>query len=81
MMAHKDNRDAPELLRTWDSKQHNGAVFINFNPVQKKSWTFEPGKEYTRRYKLFVYDGTVTKEQCEELWKEGVGEGKEEDDG
>jgi hypothetical protein len=68
MMGHPDNHDHPELLRTWD-KQNNGAIFANFDPVQEAPWTFEPGKEYTRRYRMFVYDGALEKEQAEHLWK------------
>ncbi len=69
LMGHPDNRDHPEMLRTWD-KQHNGAIFVNLNPVQEKPWKFEPGKKYTRRYRMFVYDGKVGKEQAKRLWKE-----------
>jgi hypothetical protein len=68
LMSHPGNYDAPQRLRTWNSKMHDGSVFVNFNPVQEKSWTFQPGKDYTQRYQMFVYDGTVTAEQCEELW-------------
>lgn len=69
MMGHPGNRDHPELLRTWDN-QHEGAIFINFNPVQEKPWIFEPGKEYTRCYRLYIYDGELNSEQINRLWKE-----------
>lgn len=69
MMGAPKNHAHPELLRTWDN-QHNGAVFANFNPVQEASWTFEPGGEYTRRYRVFVYDGVLTKAQAHRLWEE-----------
>lgn len=69
MMGHPTNHAHPELLRTWD-KQHNGAVFANFNPVQEASWHFEPGRDYARRYRFFVYDGELNKEQADRLWKE-----------
>jgi len=68
LMSRPDNHAHPEKLRTWD-RQHGGAVFINFNPVQDASWTFHPGKSYTRHYRLFVYDGAVTPDQAEALWK------------
>jgi hypothetical protein len=68
MMGHPTNHAHPELLRTWD-KPHNGAVFANFNPVQQASWNFEPGQDYVRRYRVFVYDGTLTKDQADGLWK------------
>ncbi|VGO14931.1 hypothetical protein PDESU_03501 [Pontiella desulfatans] len=69
MMGHPTNHAHPELLRTWDN-QHNGAVFANFNPVQQASWNLEPGKDYARGYRFFVYDGELNKEQADRLWKE-----------
>lgn len=69
LMGHPANFSHPELLRTWD-KQQNGAVFVNFNPVQEASWNFEPGGDYVRRYRVFVYDGELSKKQADGLWKE-----------
>ncbi len=68
LMGHPLNHAHPELLRTWD-KQHNGAVFANFNPVQEASWKFEPGNDYVRRYRVFVYDGELSKKQADRLWE------------
>jgi len=70
MMSNPGNRDFPELLRTWDPKTHNGSVFVNFNTVEEKPWVFEPGKKYTRNFRVFVYDGELSLEDAEELWKE-----------
>lgn len=70
MMSHPDNEDAEQQLRTWNSKMHNGATFVNFNPVQAKSWILEPGKNYIQKYRLFVYDGTVTDKEAEKMWLE-----------
>lgn len=69
MMSRPDNHDHPERLRTWDPGTHNGAIFVNFNTVQDTSWLFEPGKTYTRHYRLFVYDGAVSAAQAEACWK------------
>jgi hypothetical protein len=69
MMSRPDNHNFPERLRTWDSKTHNGAIFINFNSVQDKPWQLLPGKQYTRRYRLFIYDGSISAEQAEDLWQ------------
>lgn len=69
MMGHPANHAHPELLRTWDTA-HNGAVFINFNPVQDAPWNFEPGQDYVRRYRVFIYDGALKKEQADRLWEE-----------
>ncbi len=70
MMSHPDNHAHPEKLRTWNPKTHRGAIFINFNSVQDQSWTFQPGCKYTRNYRLFVYDGKVSVEEAEALWKD-----------
>jgi hypothetical protein len=69
IMGHPANQAHPEWLRTWDT-QHDGAVFINFNPVQAVPWHLEPGSEYVRRYRVLVYDGELTKAQAGRLWKE-----------
>jgi hypothetical protein len=74
LMSRPDNQDHPELLRTWNSGTHNGAIFINFNTVQKESWVFEPGKKYTRNFRVFVYDGTLSAEKAEGLWQRYSGE-------
>jgi len=68
MMSHPDNRGTPQMLRTWNNKMHNGATFANFNPVQEKSWMLAPGKKYVQKYRLFVYDGSVTDAQAEKMW-------------
>lgn len=72
MMSHPSNHNHPERLRTWNPETQNGTIFVNFNPVQDQSWTFEPGRKYTFKYSLFVYDGTVTAEQAEKLWKDYI---------
>ena len=59
----------PELLRTWDPKTHNGAIFVNFNTVQDKPWVFEPGGKYARNYRVFVYDGHLSTQDAERLWQ------------
>ena len=69
LMSHPDNHGHPEKLRTWD-KQHGGAVFVNFNTVMEEPWIFAPGNTYARNYRLFVYDGAITPEEADHLWKD-----------
>ncbi len=69
LMSCPKNHDHPELLRTWDKSTHDGAIFINFNSVQNESWTFEQGGKYIRRFRVFVYDGILSPEQAEAMWK------------
>ena len=54
-MSHPANREHPEPMRIWP----DGYIFFNFCPIQQKEWTLEPGKEYTLRYRLYVYTGTT----------------------
>ena len=63
------NKSHPEKLRTWD-KQHNGAIYINFNTVMDEPWIFEPKQSYTRNYRLLVFDGSINFVQAEKLWQE-----------
>jgi len=65
-MSHPQNREHPEPMRIWP----DGYFFFNFTPIQKTEWVMEPGKEYVLKYRMFVYDGTVTKERCEQLWRD-----------
>jgi len=68
LMGHPDNYNHPEKLRTWN-EQHKGHIFVNFNPVMDEPWVLEPGNAYTRRYRAFIYDGTITPQESESLWK------------
>jgi len=70
MMFHPDNENHPEKLRTWDSRNHDGAIFINVNPVQDKPLTIQPNQPHIRRYRLFVYDGQMEPSTAEALWRD-----------
>lgn len=69
IMSHPGNHNHPEPLRTWGTKTHNGAIFVNFNSVQTESWTLAPGSTATRRYRLLAYDGEISPDQAEKLWQ------------
>ena len=69
IMSHPENHAHPEKLRCWD-KQHGGAVFINFNTVAEKAWSLKPGNSYERKYRLFVYDGSISADEASGLWRE-----------
>lgn len=56
-MGHPQNRDYPEPMRIWNGRPE---IFFNFCPVQAEEWTLEGGEVYLLRYRLFVYDGTIT---------------------
>lgn len=73
-LSHPDNFNFPEPLRIWDSSQNrgNGDVFVNFSPPKTQDWPLEAGKKYILRYRIVAYDGEMTPERAENLWKKFV---------
>jgi hypothetical protein len=72
MMSHPGNHNYPELLRTWDIREANGAIFVNFNPVQEEPWEYKPGQKYIRKYRVFIFDGSISAEDSEKMWKDYI---------
>jgi hypothetical protein len=66
-MSHPENHNHPEPMRIWDNKPE---IFFNYCPIQTEDWVFEPGKNYDRRYRMYVYDGTITPEDAERRWQD-----------
>ncbi len=71
-MNHKANFNSPQQLRIWPTGMNDGKenVFVNFNPAQDRDWYIEPGKTYTLRYRMIVYDGSISKEKIENYWND-----------
>ncbi|MEX0647993.1 MAG: DUF6807 family protein [Balneolaceae bacterium] len=69
-MTHPANYNFPEQLRIWPVGMNEGKenVYINFNPAQDRDWKLESGNSYTLKYRMFVYDGAIDKEEAERLW-------------
>lgn len=69
-MSNPANYNHPEPIRMWpeDANGGRGDVFFNFSPTKNKSWSLSPGKDYTLKYRIFVFDGEISPEQCEALW-------------
>ena len=71
MLSHPDNYNHPEPLRVWPENQYDrGDLFVNFATTKITDWTFEPGKKYTLKYQLIVYDGTMETTTAEQAWKQ-----------
>ena len=72
MLSHPTNYNHPEPLRIWDKKQNGGRgdVFANFAPTKDKEWLLEPGKTYTLKYRLVVFNGKFDKERAEAQWQQ-----------
>ncbi|MGR3811251.1 DUF6807 domain-containing protein [Jiulongibacter sp. NS-SX5] len=73
MLSHPQNINHPEPLRIWPENQYGrGDMFANFAPTKTQDWTVEPGKTYTLRYRLVVFDGKATALDAEKAWKQFV---------
>lgn len=71
-LGHPENYNSPEPLRIWDEKANGGRgdAFVNFAPTKNKDWKLEPGKKYVLRYRVYSYDGEMTREQADRLWND-----------
>jgi hypothetical protein len=71
MLSHPSNYNYPEPLRIWDKKANGGKgdVFANFAPTKDKDWLLEPGKTYTLKYRLLVFNGKMDAAKAESAWK------------
>jgi hypothetical protein len=71
MLSYPGNYNHPEPLRIWDKKANSGRgdVFANFAPTKDKDWILEPGKTYTLRYRLVVFNGKFDAAKAESAWQ------------
>lgn len=68
--AHK-LAGTPEKLRVWESKNHNGTPFVNFNPVYDKPLPLDETNPAVsnRCYRVIAADRSIEVEEAEEEWK------------
>lgn len=71
-LSHPENRSYPEPMRIWpeDSNEGKENVFIEFCPIRHTSWEIVPGKKYTLKYRMVVFDGELSANEAENYWKE-----------
>lgn len=69
-ITHPSNYNYPEPIRIWPMMSNKGKenVFFNFNPAMDRDWILEPGNDYQLKYRMFVYDGKIDKDEAERLW-------------
>ncbi|MHC4395825.1 MAG: DUF6807 domain-containing protein [Planctomycetota bacterium] len=70
-LSHIANREHPEPMRVWplDAAEGKGYMFFEFCPIRFKSWNLEPETENVLRYRMIVYDGKISPETADVLWK------------
>ena len=71
ILSHPSNYNHPEPLRIWDKNENGGRgdVFVNFAPTKDKDWLLEPGKTYTLKYRLIVFNGKFDAAKAEVAWQ------------
>jgi len=67
-MSNPHNREHPEPIRIWGPGFND--LFFNFCPIKQKSWVLEPKKDYVLKYRIFAYDGELTSDRAEQLWRD-----------
>ena len=72
-MSNPSNRQYPEPMRVWGPTYNDGRgdFFFEFCPIRHSPWELEPGKLYTLRYRMMVFDGAFpNEEEAEEVWND-----------
>ncbi|MDP4215939.1 MAG: PmoA family protein [Bacteroidota bacterium] len=70
MLSSPANYNHPEPLRIWpENSNGRGDLFVNFDPTKDKDWLLEPGKTYTLKYRLVVFNGRFGKDKAESAWQ------------
>jgi len=69
-MSYPSNYNYPEPIRMWpeDANGGRGDVFFNFSPTKNKNWNLYPGKDYSLKYRLLVFEGEISTEKAEATW-------------
>ena len=71
-MDHPGNRVFPEPMRVWppDANNGRGDLFFEFCPIRHDSWKFEPGKNYSLKYRMYIFNGELNTSDAEMIWQE-----------
>ncbi|WP_344976148.1 PmoA family protein [Compostibacter hankyongensis] len=69
-MGYPTNYNFPEPMRVWPENMNGrGDVFFSFSPTRNMSWPLSPKKTYVLKYRMLVYEDTITPAQAESVWK------------
>lgn len=70
-MSHPSNRAHPEPMRVWplDANGGRGDMFFEFCPIRHEEWNIEPGKTYELKYRMVVFEGTLSATEAEAYWQ------------
>ena len=69
-MGYPANYNFPEPMRVWPENMNGrGDVFFSFSPTRNMDWPLAPDKNYVLKYRMLVYDGTISPEIAEKTWE------------
>ncbi|AYN68556.1 hypothetical protein D1013_14785 [Euzebyella marina] len=70
-LSHPENRKHPEPMRVWplDANGGRGDMFFEFCPIRHDEWKIEPNNTYNLRYRMVVFDGTLSAAEAENYWR------------
>lgn len=69
-LSHPNNRSHPEPMRVWplNANKGRGDMFFEFCPIRHKEWKIEPQKSYELKYRMLVFDGSMTPTEAQQHW-------------
>ncbi len=75
MSAASKRAGAPERLRVWNSKIHDGTPFVNFNPVMNQSLPLDGSHPAVsdRKYRIVAADREIDAATAEAAWRKWMG--------
>jgi hypothetical protein len=69
-MDYPANYNFPEPMRVWPvNANKRGDVFFSFSPTRNMDWPLMPDKRYVLKYRMLVYEGTISPKLAENTWK------------
>lgn len=69
-MDYPTNYNFPEPMRVWPVNANGrGDVFFSFSPTRNMDFPLYPDKRYVLKYRMLVYEGSISKEQAEKVWQ------------
>ena len=70
-MGFPTNKEFPEPMRVWpiNANDGRGDMFFEFCPIRYEEWKIESQKEYNLKYRMLIFDGTLTPKQAEIYWQ------------
>ena len=70
IMSHPENFSHPQPLRIWPPQEgERSEIMAMFAPTKFSDWSLIPGKKYSLKYRMVVFDGKMVHRKADRLWK------------